>query len=328
VPQRARPLYRTDIRQRTDRPTNSVTLQYVGSHRLDFEGYIYGYPEGTFFAVTLSEIPYPPHIEELALKFQVNVDALVDGPRLRQAVVEALAAQATLDAPGLLDELASPPVRWQDWDRRELERRHRIALARVADIARLVENDIKLHAVRLMSTEVKMPDIASMLAPEPMSPALRLVEAPAVAAPAAIPVQAAAGGCPPAWADDDCPPCEDELDPYAPGSQAVRSAVAAVQLAREAELPQRLPSGARRRLNRMPPAAYILYGEAVDPRRDLCAAMTDARATGRKGREAVVVDWDGEWPVVVRRYGQGGRTIYKVESVLKRHGIEVKAEVA
>jgi hypothetical protein len=74
----------------------------------------------------------------------------------------------------------------------------------------------------------------------------------------------------------------------------------------------------------MPPAAYVIYGDAVDPRRDLCAAMTDARAFGRKGRETVVVDWDGEWPVVVRRYGQGGRTVYKVESVLKRHGIALE----
>lgn len=317
---RARPLYRTDIRQRADRPTNSVILQYVGDRRLDFESYIYGYPTGTFFAASLAEIPYPPHIEELALQLHVNVDALVDGPRLRQAVVEALAAQATLDAPELLNELAYPNVCWQDWDRRDLERRHRIAFARVAEVARLVENDIRLWAGSRMS-EITIPDIAALLAPEPMSMRLVEREAPApVAAPVAAP-------CPPAadFSEDDCPPCDDEVDPYAPASQAVKSATAGVKAAREAELPQRLPQGARRRLNRMPPGAYVVHGEAIDPRRDLCAAMTDARVAGRKGREAAVIDWDGEWPVVARRYGQGGRTIYKVESVLKRHGIAVEA---
>jgi hypothetical protein len=44
---------------------------------------------------------------------------------------------------------------------------------------------------------------------------------------------------------------------------------------------------------------------------------------GRADREISVVDYDGEWPVVVRRYGQDGRTIYKVEDALRRYGIDV-----
>ena len=262
--QRARPLYRTDIRQRTDKPTNSVVLQYVGGRRLDFEGYLYGYPEGTFFAATLSEIPYPAYLEELSAKHSVNIDALVDAPRLRQAVVEALAAQAVLEAPELLGDIAYPDVRWQDWDRRELERRHRIALARVAELARLVENDIKIHAFRV-TPQVQMPDVTSLLGPEPMPPRLRLVEPPA-----ALPEPASP--CPPV-VEDAVAPCEDELDPYAPGSQTVQSAVAAAKAARESELPQRLPKGTRRRLKRMPPAAYIIYGEAVDPRPGIALSL-------------------------------------------------------
>jgi hypothetical protein len=74
----------------------------------------------------------------------------------------------------------------------------------------------------------------------------------------------------------------------------------------------------------MPIGLYIAYGEAMDGRADLCGAMADARNMGRKGRETVVVSWDGEWPVVVRRYGQGGRTIYKVESALRRAGIAIE----
>jgi hypothetical protein len=40
----------------------------------------------------------------------------------------------------------------------------------------------------------------------------------------------------------------------------------------------------------------------------------------RRG-EAAVIDWDGEWPVVVRRYGSNGCTVYKVEDALKRAGV-------
>jgi hypothetical protein len=115
---------------------------------------------------------------------------------------------------------------------------------------------------------------------------------------------------------------EDE-GAYDPRSRTVHRARQALEEARAQELPQRLPGGMRRRLRQAPPAVYILYGETMDPRLDLCAAMTDGRSMGRADREISVVDYDGEWPVVVRRYGQDGRTIYKVEDALRRYGIDV-----
>ena len=94
-----------------------------------------------------------------------------------------------------------------------------------------------------------------------------------------------------------------------------------MNLAREHEVPQRLPGGARRALRGLPPGQYIEVAGQLYEKSDLCAAMNDARNRGRKDREATVIDWDGDWPVVVRRYGQGGRVIYKVETALRRNDI-------
>ena len=69
--------------------------------------------------------------------------------------------------------------------------------------------------------------------------------------------------------------------------------------------------------------------DAPSVRGSLVEAMQDAGkiAAGMRGGdvEVTVIDWDGEWPVAVRRYGGGGRTVYRVEDALKRAGIEEKA---
>jgi hypothetical protein len=296
-----------------------MILQYVGTGRraLDFDQYIYGYPDGTFFVASYDEVPLPERVAEMAESRGINVHALPDAPRLKDAVVEALVTEALVQAPELLSELAHPEMRWQDWDRRELERKHTIACARVAELARLVEVDIKLRTAGAARPSYKVPRLDAMLGPEPAF----VGAAPAEVAPVLPPP---VPECP-----EPAPECEEvevdeEVDEgFAPGSLTVQKAKVAVQAAREAELPQRLPGGARRRLRRMAPGRYIVYGEAMDSRLDLCAAMTDGRSMGRKGREVAVIDWDGEWPVVVRRFGQGGRTVYKLETALRRAGVEV-----
>lgn len=318
---RATPLYRTDLRQQRDRPTNSMILRHVGTGRraLDFEQYIYGYPEGTFFVASYSDVPFPERIEQLASDRGINVLALPDAPRLQDAVVEALVTEAMVKAPELLSELAVPEVRWQDWDRRELERKHTIACARVAEISRIVEVDIKLRAAGVATPSYKVEPIEGLLGPEPayigpgpiLLPAVTELPPPALAPPVVE-------------EEPEVEVEEEEVDErFVPGSSTVQKAVKAVEAARDAELPQRLPGGMRRRLRKMAPGRYVMYGEVIDSRVDLCAAMTDGRSLGRKGREVAVVDWDGEWPVVVRRFGQGGRTVYKVETALRRSGVEV-----
>jgi len=295
-----------------------VILRYVGS-ALDFDEYIYGYPECTFFAVQLDEIPWPDDLDALSQELGIAIDPLPEAPRLRTAIAEALAAGAMVDAPEHMEDLGvDRDVEWPRWELHELERKHRIAEARVLEISRLVANDLKLRAAGMKKPSFAMPRVDDFLPLSPKLPdiplsALVRAEVPVVVQPVA----------------EEAEEVVEEVEGgFEPGSTTVMRARQAVRLAREQELPQRLPSGMRRRLKKAPPAAYIIHGEVMDPRLDLCAALTDARVMGRADRETVVVDYDGEWPVVVRRFGQDGRTIYKVEDALRRHGIEVPKEMA
>ena len=307
-------LKRSDIKRETDEPTRSVILRYVG-RTLHFDDYLYGYPDDTFFAIQLDEIEWPEDLDDLAQDLGVALDALPEAPRLRTAIAEALAAGALVDAPEYMEQVGvDRDVEWASWELRELERRHRIAEAKVAEISRLVTSDIKLRAAGLKQPSFATPKVEDFVAtPPPVYAPLSREEVPAPASAPTVVEESVV---------------EEAEEGYEPGSTTVVRARAAVRLAREQELPQRLPGGMRRRLRKAPPAAYIIYSDRMDPRLDLCAAMTDGRAMGRADREVVIVDYDGDWPVVVRRYGQDGRTIYKVEDALRRHGIEVPKEMA
>lgn len=306
---RARYLSRADIRQRTDKPTNSVILQYVGRY-LDFESYIYGYPEGTFFVADKDEVPLPEYLEQRGIEAGINVFALPDAPRMKNAVVECLITEAMVDAPALLKKLAHPRVEWTPGDRWQLERAHTIACSRVASVERLIETDLKLRSAGVLQPTFEVPSMAGVLGPEPVN----LYEVPCPPSPVVA--------LPPAPVVEEEEEFEEEYDDdLGPASETVRKACEAVEAARESELPQRMPKGSRRRISRMAPAVYLTFGETIESRRDMCAGLTDGRALGRKGREVSVISWDGEWPVVVRRYGKGGRVIYKVERALKKHGL-------
>lgn len=299
---RDKPLYRHEIRQRYDRPTGSTVVEYVGN-RLSFHTYIYGYPEGVFFAVSADEIPYPPDLQAVADEMCVLIDSMPEAKELREAVVEALAAEAMRDAPDLLGKMASPRVYWLESDGRTFERRHMIALKRVDDIS------------RSMQAKIKMRDPQRAACP-PAEPPLVVDE------PAPTAGMEWGTASEPDRGPHSAPEPASDLQGRLPTSTAVQKAQAAIQAAREAELPQRLPGGARRELQKQPPAVYIAEGSKIDPRANLQSAMTDGQAMGGE-REAVVIDWDGEWPVVVRRYGKQGRIIYRVEEALRRAGVDV-----
>lgn len=321
--QRHRYLYRSDVRHRTDKPTNSIILQYVGGRRLQWHDRIYGYDDGTFFVCNVDEIGYPPQLEELARELGIDIDLLPGSRSIREAAAEALAAEGLVDAPELLHDLATPEVKWRSWDERELERKHMIAVARLTELTRIMAAEMRRRCLPTCAPLAEpvvvaaLPPVAGVeygSAPEPghiLSPAV-----------AESPTE------PPVMVEEEVDEDIVEAETLTASSTVVKRTRFAVETAREAELPQRLPAGARRRLRQMPPGVYLAYGEALDIRSELCAAMTDGRALGRKGREVALIDWDGEWPVVARRYGQGGRTVYKVEDALRRHGIEVKSDAA
>lgn len=321
---RPSPLYRSDVRQYTDRPTNSIVLQYVGKKRLDWEGRIYGYDDGTFFVVDIDDVGYPPSVTVVAEDLGVDLDQMPSARQLREATAHALVSEAMVEAPGLLADLAEPRLTWQAWDERELERKHAIACARLRELSRIMVTEMRVRCAPMCAPAA--PE-SPVLGPPPAHVSdLPMVVAESDPEPLPEPLESLPEPAPVAEAVEDVEVEEDPSASLVAGSMVVQRAQRAVAAARNNELPQRLPGGARRRLKRMPPGAYIAYGEALDIRAELCGAMTDARAYGRKGRETVVIDWDGEWPVVVRRYGAEGRTIYKVEDALRRHGIHVKLE--
>jgi len=313
---RQRILYRSEIRQKTDRPTNSVILQYVG-RRMQWHDRIYGYDDGTFFVCNIDEIGYPPSLIELANELGFDIDQLPDARRVREAAADALASEGFVDAPELLGDLATPPLKWHKADERELERKHMIAVSRLTELTRITAAEMRRRCLPVCAPEPEPVAVEPLL---PTAGIEYLSPAPEPVLPLAV------AESPPAPPVEVVETVEVDEGALSASSSVVKRVRFSINAAREAELPQRLPSGARRRLKRMPPGIYLAYGEALDIRAELCAAMTDGRALGRKGREVVLIDWDGEWPVVPRRYGQGGRTIYKVEDALRRHGIEVKLE--
>jgi hypothetical protein len=294
----AKILHRHAVRVQTDRVTNMISLQYVG-RGLRWIDRLYGFPEGTFFVAMPNEIPLPEEMERLAIECGVDLVTHPAAAALRLAVADALVAEALVNAPSLLAQISEPDVAWGRADEREVERRHVIALSRVSALNRQLEVDLKLRR-----------DMRA-------SPGVIPVLAQPVVAPAAA----------------DCPSCLEPglVEPpmvasSAPPSAAVRRAQEATRRARENELPQRLPEGARRALGKMERGVYAITDGAFDRKGDLCSAMSEAQEMSRRReQEVVVVDWDGEWPVVVRRYGEGGRIIYRVEDALRRAGIEEEA---
>lgn len=308
------------MRQHTDRSTNSVTLQYAG-RVLDFHEYLYGYPDGTFFVVNRSEVPLPEDVEELAAEACMAAESLPDAEEIRLAVVDSIVSQALVDAPEILADMAEPDVQWLDSDRRLLERQHMIAAARAAERIRIAKAQLKIRIEQQRPEALCAPTYVG--APPPVA---GWAEGWSVSDANEVPSDHQPAESDEGEQETSAEALEEAFEQVdGPASVTVRRAQAAIRAAREAELPQRLPGGARRRLKHFPPASYVIYGDAIEPRADLCAAMADGQGLGRSGREPAVVDWDGEWPVVVRRYGKEGRTVYRVEEALRRAGVEVEA---
>lgn len=287
-------LSRIDIRRRYDKPTHSVVLEYTG-RRLKFHDGVYGYPEGVFMVVSYTEMPYPPRLRALSAELDVPIEALNVAKDLKSAAVDALIAEGMVKAPQMLSEFAEPAVFWQPWDVRELERRHVVALARIVELEALAARELQLRA-----------------RPSPA------VAAPVVLSPEVEPE-------PEITFEPEPDPTPVVTLPPEPADATVAKVQMAVAKAREVELAQRLPNGARRALQKLVRAQYVVRGaDAPSVRGSLVEAMQDAEAMAagmRKGAcdvEVTVVDWDGEWPVVVRRYGEGGRTVYRVEEALRR----------
>ena len=291
-------LSRVDLRAIEDRGTGAITLRYVG-RKIRFFDRMYGYPDGTFFAVVLAEVPLPEALVTLASAVSVNLDSLPLTTELRRAVADVLVSEATMEAPDYLAMISEPRTTWLEADARELEHKSLAAENRVRELSRLIENTLRRRLVK----PVEYPEIRTYPA---MAPAGFVRRSEPTQPPAPVHTE-------------DVPEAEDR--PTETSEAAGNRVLAAVKLAREEELPQRLPGGARRALGRLPVGLYVSHGSALDRKDDICSAMVAGAEGGKRGGEVAVIDWDGEWPVVCRRYGAHGRIVYRVEDALKRNGI-------
>lgn len=298
-------LSRTDIRQAHDRTTGAITLKYVG-RSLRFYDRLYGYPEGVFFTVVLADVPLPDTLVTLASAVGVSLEGLPLAGELRRGVADLLASEAMLEAPEYLAMCADPRAVWADADVREMERKNLAAENRVAELSRLVETALRQ---RIPQRHVELPPVRTYA---PMAPAGFIDRFPRPSRTERAPE--------PEVVEE----VVEETSEHVETSDATASRVrAAVATARREELPQRLPGGARRALSRLPAGLYISHGDVLEKEADLCVAMMNGQEAGKRSGEVALIDWDGEWPVVARRYGSHGRIVYRVEDALRRHGITI-----
>lgn len=291
-------LSRYDFSARFDRAMRATVLRYTG-RGVAFEQTLYGQEPGVILVAIHDELPWPPSVVTVAAETGVPILSTSGAAELRRAVVDAIVAGAMVEAPQLIKEFSETPTRWLGSDLADLARRHALALSRVSANTRIVETEMKLRVAR----PVEIIAVPTMM---PMAP----YTSPryAFSSPASEPTKA---------------PVEPALPPSVPppATSIVTRAQEAISVARTTELPQRLPQGARRALERMVRAVYLIRDSDPVPqvRADLTEAMADAERAARDEKvDVTVIDWDGEWPVVARRYEKGGRTIYRVEDALKR----------
>lgn len=299
------PLTRSDIRSSIDRASATLTLRYVG-RRLRPVARLFGFPELVFFAVALNEIPLPTDLETLASVVKVDLNTFPLTAELRRAIAEVLAAEAMLQAPELLSEVAAPHAEWVTYDIRALEHNVLAAERKLKETSNLVEAHLRRRIVAsqrtVAPTFIVVPP-ADVLRPrdEPQEP-----EPKPFFEPPALPPE---------------PVTEPEQSAEAEVSEATGARVlAAVKTAREQELQQRLPGGARRALAKLPSGLYVAQGTKLTWKPNICSALVAGAENGRRSGESAVIDWDGEWPVVARRYGENGRIVYRVEQALRRNG--------
>jgi hypothetical protein len=296
-------LSRVDIRQSQDRSTGAITLRYVG-RKLRFFDRLFGYDEGVFFAVTLSEVPLPEALTALATAAGVDIDTLPLTAELRRAVADVLVSEAMIDAPEYLSMCADPRAVWLATEVRELEHRMLAAENRVRETSRIIEGSLRR---RIAPAPIATAPIRTYAAMPPAGFGSRFE----AKTPAVEPEP-----------DDAEEAVEDIESGTVETSEATgKRVMAAVKIAREQELPQRLPGGARRALGHLPPGLYVSHGSALDRKADICSAMVDGAESGKRSGESTLIDWDGEWPVVARRYGAHGRIVYRVEDALRRAGL-------
>lgn len=340
---RGNSLQRSDIQKHSRRGV--VTLSYAGRCRKRVAR-LHGQDEDTFFVLNGAVVPLPDEIEELAQQVGVTLVGSQTETQFRQLVTEALLAEAIEKAPEHLLTITGMYLEWPDSTLVTLERDTKSAEARLDALIREVTARLKTKLVQAQSLPVFdwMPTTA---APERREPVHAASSAHSAAAAAlqdpsllrrpgedhlpfydslvrkAGPVDGEPGLA-------SAP--EPEPLPQAAvvgASETVLSKIRdATRAARDRDTPQRLPAGARKAVEASPPGALVWANGKVNVCRSIEDAIGGARAVAVRGVDAAVIDWDGEQPVLVRRFTAGGITAYRCEDSVKVVKVDAPEEPA
>lgn len=306
-------LQKSDIQRHARR--NVLTLTYNGKIKTRVAR-LHGHDENTFFVVNTNSIPIPDEIEDLAQQAGTTLAGSATEDSFRRLVADAIIAEAIENAPEHLLEITGVSFSWPDSTLVSLERDTREREDRVDSLIR----EVRLRLRAKLSERIPVFDWV------PPTTDYSPVQS---AAPAAtVPVQ---GRSARPGADEQPPEEEPDLD-FSIKDEALRPSDAiiakireAVRTIREKDIPQRLPAGARKVVEASAPGILIWSGTRTIPCPSLGDALVAGRAhalkksaTSENSQDTVVIDWDGEQPVLIRRFKPGsGVASYRCEDSAK-----------
>lgn len=304
-------LQRSDIKKSVHRDV--TTLSYRGRVKKRIAR-LHGQDEDAFFSVNAGVIPITDEIEELAQKAGMTLAGSPTEASFRRLVAEALIAEAIEHAPEHLLAITGVDFEWPGSTLVSLERDTKEKEALVDGLIREVTHRLKSKlAERLPMFDwepVSVSNVRKGTAQEPRR-----------AAPPATVVA------------DEEPARVPEPLPEPPGVTATVPSDAVMQKIREAmlaarnrDVPQRLPAGARKAVEAAVPGALVWANNKVNVCRSLEDAIGGARAVAVRGTDAAVIDWDGEQAVLVRRFTAGGATSYRCEDSIKSARVDAPDE--
>ena len=303
-------LQRSDIQKHSRRGV--VTLSYAGRYRKRVAR-LHGQDEDTLFVLNEAVVPLPDDVEELAQQVGVTLIGSPTEEQFRRLVSEALLAEAIEKAPEHLLAITGVSFEWPDSTLVTLERDTKAAEARLDALIR--EVTARLNSKLVQAHTLPVFDWA----PTVVTPERR--EPPRAAPRRAVLVDDAR--------DPEPPPAPEPL-PQAAGAGASEAVLLkirdATRAARDRDVPQRLPAGSRKAVEASPPGALVWANGKANVCRSIEDAIGGARAVAVRGVDSAVIDWDGEQPVLVRRFTAGGITAYRCEDSVKVTRVEAAEE--
>lgn len=290
-------LNRSDIRRRQE--DGQIFLQYRGKVKKRVAR-LYGQDEDTFFAITPSSIRVPDDVEQLARESGYTLIGSDAEAVIQKLVAEALIAKAIEEAPHHIETITGTRFQWSDGAIIPIERETRLREEAVNQFIRLLRARLTLRITAPLKT-LELSEANET----PQNHRERHDHAPPDSSGAA---RTKAGANSDTGSDTGAvaDPSQENRDTggsrWVPSAKVLRSIQESCAKIRDLDIPQRLPAGARKAIEKMPAGIVSWHDGSASRFESLASAMEKARTF--KG-ECAVIDWDGEQPVLIRKFADG-----------------------